>query len=117
MQKRLLISISILSIAVWLAVIGMLIFPSESLKANHHVENRHLGELEKTNENLDALVKLMNENRTPTISMKKGMEDIEHEGGLTRDWVNQVNKSGVFSIDDLLASLKIKVENPSQSND
>ncbi|KGP90218.1 hypothetical protein N780_06310 [Pontibacillus chungwhensis BH030062] len=106
MKNRLVMSLSFLSIGIWIVVILLLMFPSEESAIGQHSERVSPTLQMKSSDKLPRLA-----SDYEAFNMKEVNEKYERtweEKGLTRSWANEWSEDGTFSIDDLLTKLEIQ---------
>ncbi|KGX84244.1 hypothetical protein [Pontibacillus marinus] len=112
MQKRLLISLTVISGLVWSSVILLFFFPGDQLKATSHISRAEVTVETKAPQDYGMLVEHLAEIRSPQVLPHNSK--ITVSGGITREWVNEMGKDK-FSIDDLLASIEQEQKPPLDS--
>ncbi len=112
MQKRLLISLTVISGLVWSFVIVLFFFPGDQMKATSHISRAEVTVESKAPQDYGMLVQHLAEIRSPQIRPQSS--NITASGGITREWVNEMG-TDEFSIDDLLASIKQEQKPPLDS--
>ncbi len=114
MQKRLIISLAIISGLVWSSVIALLLLPNEQMTATTHTERLPVTVENKAPQDYVMLVQHLQDIRPAGTTMMS--QKISSKAGITREWVNQSGKDK-FSIDDLLASLEQEEKSPLNSEE
>lgn len=103
MQKRLLLSLTVISGLVWATVVALLMFPDESKNASAHPGRAEITVENKAPSSYSELVTHFSDIRPNQL--RASSKYISSNIGITRDWVKDKGKDK-FSIDDLLASIK-----------
>ncbi|QHE53269.1 hypothetical protein [Pontibacillus sp. HMF3514] len=112
MQKRLLISLTVISGLVWSSVILLFFFPGDQMKATSHVSRAEVTVESKAPQDYGMFVQHLAEIRSPQVRPQNS--NITASGGITREWVNKMGKDK-FSVDDLLASIEQEKNTPLDS--
>lgn len=101
-------SLSVLSIGVWMITIILLMVPSEETLAEDHSQRSNPSIEMKSSDRLAQVASRFESSRSNQVIEKD--KGTWQEVGLTRSWANEWSQDGTFSIDDLLTKLEIKKE-------